>query len=485
MFFFFLLGKIVCQLLLPICLHDGRTMRFLLHSASCTAIGILIFALFLPDNINIFACVLSTLRFHFSLRTIEHMSSSIELLREKGNALSTEQINVCLKDILRDLTVAKDANNPEIFLPLLTNIIKALTPIESVNNYCDHPIIVNVLRDSFLDLLKQSSNETTEHVLAELADFFDQRLASFLTMNSDTKQMLIDALVMFLAGKTSTNIFGFYGAIENPVDRSLHTLLRTLEDRKNENRTLTWLDVLIDCVCSSTFLHTFRSLNSKESDLTKDEELLLIGCVSRVRGYNEIETVPYLMEKIASYMLSDYAALLLEFVPPRKPTHVKVLNHFVNMLGFLAIDNNVRHQFVDDHALFIDSLLTILQDDHLWKHISDSDTNELFKHTINYLFLLSLESDLLPIIKSKPNVTKCMLKLTEATDETTQFDGYRTLAIIMTEDELKRLTEPDKITTVFLKHMTYSIDFIERRRRLENLLLCLKSKYMIVYFLPL
>ncbi len=53
----------------------------------------------------------------------------------------------------------------------------------------------------------------------------------------------------------------------------------------------------------------------------------------------------------------------LGFVPPRKPTHIKVLNHFVNMLQFLAIDNDIRHQFVDDHALMVDSLLPILHDD--------------------------------------------------------------------------------------------------------------------------
>jgi hypothetical protein len=409
----------------------------------------------------------------------------MELLREKGKALSTEQLNACLNDIMRDLTIAKDANNQQEFIKLLLSVIQMLTPIETAINYCDHPAIVNFLLDRFLDLLRKDIDETIEHALTGLADFFQQCRTPFLTTNNDTTQTLIDALVMYLTRKVTTFNFVWYNSgspplIEKSLDRLLHTLLRTLENRKNENSTITWLEVLIDCVCSSTFVHTFRSLHSKEDNLTTDEELLLINCVIQVYNYNDMKTVTYLMQKIASCMLSDYIQLLLEFIPPRKSTHVKVLNHFIHMLQFLAIDNDIRHQFVNDHALVIDSLLTILNDDFLWNQISDTDTEGLFDNATNYFFLLSLESDLLPIMKTKPNVTKCMLRLTEAKDDATQFNAYRTLAIIMTEDELKRLTKPDKITAVFLKYMNYTIDLIQQRRRLENLLFCLKSRCIAV-----
>ena len=406
------------------------------------------------------------------------MASPMEILREKGNALPTKQLNTCLNDIIRDLTVAKDANNQQVFIELLTSAILVLTPIEPANYSDSHPLIVNALRDSFLDLLKEKMNETIEHTLTELANFFQQRLAPVLTTSDDTTQMLIDALVLVFARKITSFIFRLDNLIENPLDRSLRTLLQTLENGKNENNTITWLHVLIDCVCSSTFVHIFHSLHSKEDDLTRDEELLLINCVIQVYMYNNLQTVFSVMQKIASRRLPDYAQLLLEFVPPRKPTHVKLLHHFVHMLQFLAIDNDIRHQFVNDHALMVDSLLAILQDDFSWNKISDTDTEGLFDNASNYLFLLSLESDLLPVIKNKPNVTKCMLKLTEAQSDTTRFNAYRTLAIIMTEDDLQRLTEPDKITAVFLKYMNFSIDLRQQRRLLENLLFCLKSRYV-------
>ncbi|CAM4915887.1 unnamed protein product [Rotaria socialis] len=410
------------------------------------------------------------------------MSASVELLREKGTTLSNDQLNACLNGIMHDLTVVKDANNQQTFIEMLTSVIRVLTPMDPPTSYSNHPLIINVLRDSFIDFLKQERNETVEPVLKELSDFFQQRAASSLKANNDTRQMLTDALVVFLAGTVSTyTLFAFCNlsdsldSTKTPLDYSLHVLLHTLENCKNGNDTVTRLDVIIDCVCSSTFINTFRSLHSNEDNLTENQTLLLIDCVTNVYQYNNLDTVTYLMKSIASRMLPKYAQLLHEFVPPRKPTHINVLHHFLKMLQFLAIDNDTRHEFADDHALMIDSLLAILQDDFLQEKINDSDTNGLIDNTTSYFFFITLESDLLPLIKTKPNVAKCMLKLTTAKSDVTQLNAYRTLAIIMTEDELKSLAEPEKITTVFIRHLNYSIDVIQQRRRLENLLLCLKS----------
>lgn len=276
----------------------------------------------------------------------------MELLREKGNILQKEELNACLNDITSDITVARAGNNQQTLSKFLTSVIEVLKPIEPATHYSDHPLIVKVLCDSLMDLLKQDINETVEHELIELAHFFQQYVAPSLTASSDTRQMLIDALVMVFARKLSEfyfnsgNIFGDLLMTAYPVHGSLHTLLRTLEGRKDENSTVEWLDVLIDCVCSSTLIHSFRSVQSKEDDLTNDEKLLLIDCVMRVYEYNDLQKATYLMRTISSSALFDYAQLLREFVPPRKPTHIKLLNHFVKMIQFLAIDNDVRHQFV-------------------------------------------------------------------------------------------------------------------------------------------
>ncbi|CAF3957531.1 unnamed protein product [Rotaria sp. Silwood1] len=391
---------------------------------------------------------------------------------------------------MRDLTVTKEANNQEKFIDMLNNVIQVLKPIEPASCYNKHPLIIHVLHDSFIKLLNQTMNQNVEHTLTELAQFFEQYVAPTLVTSGNNKQSLIDGLVLCLAkkvaGKTSHFVFFITDEpcpTEESLDRSLHTLLRTLEKYKDDNTSLTWVDILIDCVCSSTFVNTFRSLHSNEDDdLSENQKLLLIDRVMQVYQYNDLNTVTYLMQRISSRSLPVYAQLLFEFIPPRKSIHVRVLHHFVKMLQFLAIDNDIRHQFVKNHELIIDSLLVILQDDILWENINDIDTEGLFNNASNYIFLLSLEHDLLPIIKSKPNVAKCMLRLTTAQADLTQFNGYRTLAMIMTEEELKQLAEPEKIIAVFIRHMSLSIDFIQHRRRLENLLLCLKSRFKSILF---
>ncbi|CAF1529338.1 unnamed protein product [Adineta ricciae] len=408
------------------------------------------------------------------------MSASIELLRDKGNELSTEQLDECFEEIVHNLTTAKSEDNREAFLELLTNVIHVLTPIDITSYYSNHSSIVSVLYDALLDLLKQDMNDAIEGVLIQLSNFFHQRLTQSLMNSKDIKQMLIDGIVMYFArkftrGELQTIIFFMNSSIDlKQLDCSLHILLCALENRQNEENNLTEIEAVIDCVCSSTFVHIFRSLHSNEDELTSDQESLLVGCVTRIYRYNNLDKATDLMRKVAR-SLPDYAQLLIEFVPPRNPIHIKVLRHFVNMLQFLAIDNDVRHDYINDHALMLDPLLVILRDEFLWKQISDNDTTELFDNAANYLFLLSLECNLLPVIKAKPNVSKCMLKLTEAESDRTRLNGYRTLAMIMTEDEVKLLTEPDKITAIFLKYFNSAIDTRQHRRLLENLLLCLKS----------
>ncbi|CAF1463886.1 unnamed protein product [Adineta ricciae] len=408
------------------------------------------------------------------------MSASIELLRDKGNELSTEQLDECFEEIVRNLTTVKSEDNQEAFLELLTSVIHVLTPIDITSYYSDHSSIVSVLYDNLLDLLKQDMNDAIEGVLIELSNFFHRHVTQSLMNSKDVKQMLIDGIVMYFArklarGELQTIVFFMNSSIGlKQVDCSLHILLCALENRQNEENTLTEIEAVIDCVCSSTFVHIFRSLHSSEDKLTSDQESLLVGCVTRIYHYNDLDKATDLMRKVAR-SLPDYAQLLIEFVPPRNPIHIKVLRHFVEMLQFLAIDNDARHEYVNDHALMLDPLLVILRDEVLWKQISDNDTKELFDNAANYLFLLSLECDLLPVIKAKPNVSKCMLKLTEAKSDRTRLNSYRTLAIIMTEDEVKLLTEPDKITAIFLKYFNSAIDIRQQWRLLENLLFCLKS----------
>jgi hypothetical protein len=58
-----------------------------------------------------------------------------------------------------------------------------------------------------------------------------------------------------------------------------------------------------------------------------------------------------------------------------------------------------------------------------------------------------------------------------------QFNVYRILAAIMTEEDIKKLDDPGAIAKVFLDQLREKKDIPEWETRLKNLLTTLKSKY--------
>ncbi|CAF1504734.1 unnamed protein product [Didymodactylos carnosus] len=102
--------------------------------------------------------------------------------------------------------------------------------------------------------------------------------------------------------------------------------------------------------------------------------------------------------------------------------------------------------------------------------------NLLIAHSIAYLYFLTFEVNLLSTLKNKTNVIQTFLKLTDTKTDEVQFNAYRMLAVLMNEDDIKNLANPNKITSVFIKSLKQVIDPQPgQRRRLQNSLVCLKS----------
>jgi hypothetical protein len=86
-----------------------------------------------------------------------------------------------------------------------------------------------------------------------------------------------------------------------------------------------------------------------------------------------------------------------------------------------------------------------------------------------------MTNDLRTYIKNK-HIVPLLLKLANLEDETVQFHVYRILAAILTEEDIKTLTNSSKIANVFLKFLANLIDDSSRTPRFYNLLRSLKSK---------
>ncbi|CAF1273049.1 unnamed protein product [Adineta ricciae] len=101
---------------------------------------------------------------------------------------------------------------------------------------------------------------------------------------------------------------------------------------------------------------------------------------------------------------------------------------------------------------------------------------EFHKHCIQYVYLGTQNDKILDHLKSE-KLTPTMLKLlTKYENESDiQFNIYRILAAIMTEDDIKRLADPEKIARVFLDCLRSIMHDSVWVVRLKNLLASLKT----------
>ena len=98
---------------------------------------------------------------------------------------------------------------------------------------------------------------------------------------------------------------------------------------------------------------------------------------------------------------------------------------------------------------------------------------------LQYIYMGTLHDKIIDYLKGQ-NLTSTMFKIANfyKDEKEIQFNTYRILAAIMTEEDIKRLDDPGAIAKIFLDHL----DEIKEREgwetRLRNLLTTLKSKHL-------
>jgi hypothetical protein len=101
---------------------------------------------------------------------------------------------------------------------------------------------------------------------------------------------------------------------------------------------------------------------------------------------------------------------------------------------------------------------------------------KLHKNCIQYIYMGTLSDKVLDYLKSQ-KLTSTMFQLINIykNESEIQFNIYRILAAIMTEEDIKRLDDPGVIAQVFLDQIREGKDIPGWETRLKNLLNSLKS----------
>jgi hypothetical protein len=84
-------------------------------------------------------------------------------------------------------------------------------------------------------------------------------------------------------------------------------------------------------------------------------------------------------------------------------------------------------------------------------------------------------------MKSIPTLIPTLLKMTDIQQDEIQLNTFRCLGKLMTEDDIKIMSNPSKIAIIYVKFLSSAIDDPKKQERFYSLLESLKSKYHMIH----
>jgi hypothetical protein len=283
---------------------------------------------------------------------------------------------------------------------------------------------------------------------------------------------LVDELGGFLT-EIATNGKHLQDPQINTVDFMMKAIYRIFQGRaeiQNDSLLTPLLDATIKCVCSPFFANIFKQVT--ELKVLNEGQTLLIGtCTDYFSWYGGNRRDEFCFV-VRTALLSPYTQWLLSHVFSFRQWSKVTTNAVRNwIISFSILTCSI--EVYDDCCKIIDSYVSILSS--LSNATTDESNADLGSIVVLQLYLLTLDQNLLSYIKSL-QLHPILLKLINVANERVQFNAYRILASILTEQDTKVLGNPSIIANVFLTFLTNVIDDPKKILRLRSLLRGLKSK---------
>jgi hypothetical protein len=229
------------------------------------------------------------------------------------------------------------------------------------------------------------------------------------------------------------------------------------------------------CLCSPYTIQIFAefklSLNSEELSLA--EEFLFNGLFDHLSIMNR-EKLEQESFDLRKHLLSSISDLLDAFITSPNEcseSSLKILTDLTTLFLYcvqMTIPNDIC---LDIQKHICDTCIRILL-------IPTCRSTKFANNCLQYIYMETLNDKTLDYLKSL-ELTSTMFEIGNMFKYETeiQFNIYRILAAIMTEEDIKRLDDPGAIAKVFLDHLIEIKDRPGWEPRLKNLLTSLKSKY--------
>ncbi|CAF4131332.1 unnamed protein product [Rotaria sp. Silwood2] len=410
-------------------------------------------------------------------------------IKEQGVSLTNEQLTTSFDTIVSEL----NKNNLLFHVATIQNIVTSILVFSRNNrkifesNLLDHQLFC-IIRDSYVNILCQwrrgqildnSSREIFSQVSVMFADI------CFRATNTDVnplKQLLIhknliNELKEILSeiATTGKHLHDTYIEAIDYMLRAIYCLQKGRIEIQKDSLLYALLIAVVKCVCSIYFINMFKKVIRVEQ-LDKAQTFLLDTCTDYI-CWHETDQYNETCLLVRTALLRDFTTWLedqaLSFRQWSKIA-IKIMGQlYITLIHGNAQDNDTYTQDIrNDYCKMIDIFFMIL-DLIIKSGTPNESTKALTKVLTQGLYSLTMTSDLRSYIKSK-QIISLLLKVSNIEDEMTQFNVYRILASIMTEEDIKTLANPSAIANVFLTFLTKLIDDSSMIPRFHNLLRSLK-----------
>ncbi|CAF1233478.1 unnamed protein product [Rotaria sordida] len=411
------------------------------------------------------------------------------LIKDQGTSVTNDQLKTCLDNIVIELNQDKMKTNVATIQQIVSSISFRLKNDQAFYEakLVDHQLFL-IIRDYYLDILRrwrtgQVLDPMLGQVFTQIAILFAELCFHATDADVDLlKQLLIhESLIneicaclkdIATSGKHLQD--QHVKAIDYTV-RAIHYLGKGRIDIQSMAMFCELHDSIVNCVCSNYFASMFKQIAELEK-LNEAQTFLLDTCTDYIcwhdaGHYND--TCIAIRTALLNIFTCWFQDQLLSFHKLSRVAIQVIGQLCITLIGGNASDEELFPQPIrEDYCKMIDQISSILNT-IMESETVDEITKALIRVLAQNLYSLTMTNDLRTYIKSK-NMIPLLLKLTNIEDETIQFHVYRILASIMTEEDMKTLTNSTKIANVFLGFLINLIDDSSMIPRFHNLLRSLK-----------
>ncbi|CAF0825508.1 unnamed protein product [Didymodactylos carnosus] len=334
-----------------------------------------------------------------------------------------------------------------------------------------------LLRDFLITLFikwskHESLTEDEKYLIREVADLFEIISSNFNDMNVELfKTLLLNDRFIVPINSCIRNIIlkGDHSSDDGLVSliyivRGFINISKWRDEMKDHPVLLSLLNSVVECLSSSYYFTIFQELDVNCLELTNIQCFLLTTCPEYI-GWCTAAKHEQTCATIARILLPRSIVLYDKFMVSINEWSSLVTQCFsilANLLEVLAYFEPIIENYFDNHIILIDRTVCVLNNSKLCNRIIDSenydkDASFLIENSVRYLFHLTFEPNILCIMKLK-NLATTIMNLTHASSYVTQMTSYRLLANILNENDLKKLTNADLITSMFIKYLKGAID---------------------------